>query len=379
MRLPIPKYEKTMLEKDLISQLISALKNFYCLPDRLPDLERLLIKKFDKINIKPITQENSEDFLDAVNKTLNEFDPHLELKHAPDFIREKKQELDGIIKEDNSWKFRIGNPPLAILEKMNNFRGSDEQNYGFILTPPDQVTIPDDVGYLKINYALDISLPLVGDNAKKAATNAMEALKGKEKIIIDLRNVNEGGSPEMIQYLVSFFISKKDVLINQIEDKRSKETISYKTVETPFKLEAKSVSILTDKTTFSALEELAYDLQQFGKHVEKSERFMIIGNNSRGGANPAYSFPLTNYEKGEINPDFVIFIPCCRSVNPYTETNWENTGVKPDIVISSGQDALDVALSGRKLLAEKSRFFTSSKELNLNSLQKKTKIKTLNC
>ena len=48
-----------------------------------------------------------------------------------------------------------------------------------------------------------------------------------------------------------------------------------------------------------------------------------MGEISAGGANPAKEF--------RINEHFAVLVPIGRAINPVTGTNWERTGVKPDI------------------------------------------------
>jgi C-terminal processing protease CtpA/Prc len=71
--------------------------------------------------------------------------------------------------------------------------------------------------------------------------------------------------------------------------------------------------------TFSAAEEFAYNLKNL-------KRAIIIGNEKTGGgANPGDEYRLTDH--------FSAFIPNGRAINPITNTNWEGTGVLPDIEV----------------------------------------------
>ena len=82
------------------------------------------------------------------------------------------------------------------------------------------------------------------------------------------------------------------------------------------------------KQTFSAAEELAYDLQAL-------HRATIVGENSRGGAHPVAPRPIA--------PEWTMRVPTGRAINPVTHTNWEGTGVTPDVAASEA-DALEAAL-----------------------------------
>nr|WP_318219435.1 S41 family peptidase [Streptomyces sp. SCL15-6] len=89
----------------------------------------------------------------------------------------------------------------------------------------------------------------------------------------------------------------------------------------------KPVYVLTSSHTFSAAEELAYDLQQLGRAV-------VVGERTRGGAHPR--------EGWTVHPHLDASIPIGRAVNPASGTNWEGTGVQPDVSCAPG-DALDRA------------------------------------
>lgn len=344
-------------QQEIISNVISALRAYYCLFDegKLKQLEADLTKAVYAYNIslqvlappKPTSEMDYQPYLEVLNSVLEEFDSHCHLAYAHDFLAEHKP--SEIIKDDKSARLNLGYPPLHVLEQMNTFRGRPDQNYGFSNIPPTNVVLPADVGYLKMNYSLDSHLGedqkddkyRVGPHAIEAATHALAKLQGKKRIIIDLRNVEEGGSPEMIQFIISFFMEKTGVVINKVVDRLAGTERSFETVETPFKLLDVPVDILVDQTTFSALEELAYDLQQFGI---ADHRFCVIGETTKGGAHPTFSFPLMNTTDQSINPDLILWIPCQRSINPISGTNWEKVGVAPNIEIQPGEDALQIAL-----------------------------------
>ena len=95
--------------------------------------------------------------------------------------------------------------------------------------------------------------------------------------------------------------------------------------------------VLTSQDTFSGAEDLAYTLQQL-------KRATIVGEVTGGGAHPCDHF--------QIDEHFVVRIPTCRSINPISGTNWEGTGVTPDIAVPR-EDALKVAhLAALKLVVQ---------------------------
>lgn len=87
------------------------------------------------------------------------------------------------------------------------------------------------------------------------------------------------------------------------------------------------VAVLTSAHTFSGAEEFAYNLKNL-------KRAMIIGEKTGGGAHPVMRVRLTDR--------IAIHVPYMRARNPITQTNWEGTGVAPDIA-TPAEDALSRA------------------------------------
>lgn len=102
--------------------------------------------------------------------------------------------------------------------------------------------------------------------------------------------------------------------------------------------QAKPVFVLTSADTFSAAEEFSYNLKNL-------KRATLVGETTGGGANPGDLYRLTAH--------FGIFVPNGRAISPITHTNWEGTGVAPDVAAPAAQ-ALEVAhgLALDRLIAE---------------------------
>jgi C-terminal processing protease CtpA/Prc len=98
------------------------------------------------------------------------------------------------------------------------------------------------------------------------------------------------------------------------------------------------VYVLTSSRTFSGAEEFSYDLQSL-------KRATIVGEVTGGGAHPVSG--------QRIDDRFMIIVPIAKAVNPITKTNWEGTGVKPDVAVAAS-DALVTAqkLAGEKLASQ---------------------------
>ena len=84
----------------------------------------------------------------------------------------------------------------------------------------------------------------------------------------------------------------------------------------------KDVYVLTSNRTFSGAEE-------FSNNLKVLKRATIVGETTGGGANPGGMFRLSNH--------FGVFIPTGRAINPITKTNWEGTGVEPDVKVPQDQ------------------------------------------
>jgi C-terminal processing protease CtpA/Prc len=159
---------------------------------------------------------------------------------------------------------------------------------------------------------------------------AMTLIAGCDALILDLRACL-GGSPDSVALLCSYVFDDEPVHLNSMryrDDKKVDQSWTQAWVPGRRFGGAKPVAVLTSGSTFSAGEEIAYDLQQLG-------RARIVGEQTGGGANPRVGHRVHDHLEATI--------PIARAVNPVSGTNWELAGVTPDIPTSSGQ-ALEMAL-----------------------------------
>jgi hypothetical protein len=178
------------------------------------------------------------------------------------------------------------------------------------------------VGYL------DVRRVPVPANAGPAISAAMELVAGTYALIIDLRR-NGGGSPEGVVYWCSHLVDERPTHLNDIFHADTGETHQFWSlpyVPGPRYLD-RPVYVLTSGRTFSGGEDFAYTLQALG-------RAQVIGETTGGGAHPTRPFPISSAVH--------IAIPFARSINPVTGTNWQGTGVVPDVAVPQEQ-AYDVA------------------------------------
>jgi len=148
--------------------------------------------------------------------------------------------------------------------------------------------------------------------------SALSLLENTRALVIDLRH-NGGGHGEAVSLIASFLVDDirplSGVYSRPLDLLTSNQTYPY-TLGKPYG-KAKPVYVLISRETFSASEALAYDLQALG-------RVTVVGETSGGGANP--------FEYKRIHPQFVLWSVTEKSVNPITGSNWQGTGVVPDIM-----------------------------------------------
>lgn len=203
------------------------------------------------------------------------------------------------------------------------------ENFGF-----ERVErLEGNVGYLDLRYFAGHPA------ARETADAAMRFLANVDAIVFDMRR-NGGGNPDMIRYLCSYLFDEPTHLNSLYwrEGDRTDEFWTLESVPGP-RLADVPAFVLTSSYTFSGAEEFTYNLQT-------RERAVIVGATTGGGANPGGMVPV-----GE---RFGMFIPTGRAINPITGTNWEGTGVSPDVAIESDA-ALEKALELARPAAEAHR------------------------
>ncbi|MET7479801.1 S41 family peptidase [Streptomyces sp. NPDC005648] len=159
---------------------------------------------------------------------------------------------------------------------------------------------------------------------------ALNLVARADALILDLRS-NRGGDPDTVAFVCSYLLDERTHLntLYTRAGERHDQSWTLPHVPGPRFGGAKPVHVLTASGTFSGAEELAYDLQQLGRAV-------VVGETTRGGAHPR--------EGWTVHPNLEATIPVARAINPVSGTNWEGTGVHPDIPCPA-PEALDRALA----------------------------------
>lgn len=147
-------------------------------------------------------------------------------------------------------------------------------------------------------------------------------------LIIDLRG-NVGGDPETVAFVCSYLLDERTHLntMHWREGDRDEQSWSLPHVPGARFGGTKPLYVLSSDRTFSGAEELTYDLQQLGRAV-------VVGERTGGGAHPR--------EGWTVHPHLEATIPVGRAINPVSGTNWEGTGIQPDVPCAAA-DALDRA------------------------------------
>jgi C-terminal processing protease CtpA/Prc len=145
----------------------------------------------------------------------------------------------------------------------------------------------------------------------------------------------------MVALICSYLFGAEPVHLNSLhwrEGKGERVEEFWTRKEVAGKRYAKDVYVLTSNRTFSGAEEFSYNLKNL-------KRATLIGETTGGGANPGGVVRLAKH--------FGAFIPRGRAVSPVTKTNWEGTGVEPDVKVSADQALVTAQLMALKKAVEK--------------------------
>lgn len=303
-------------QQQTIDSLAQALNDNYVFPEVAEKMGKLLKSNWESGTYQSLTDPHA--FANRLTADIQSVshDKHLRVNFDPEGAQFMRHAQASDEEEDHL-------PPGFLKDIRRN-------NYGF-----EEVKILEgNIGYLDLRGFLPTEF------GGETASAVMNYLSNADAIIFDLRR-NGGGSPGMIQLLTSYlYPAREQVHLNSFYYRPSNDTSQTWTLPyVPGKRNPEAeVFVLTSSRTFSAAEEFTYNLKNL-------ERGTIVGETTGGGAHPGGTFPIAD--------SFVAFIATGRAINPITNTNWEGTGVTPDVEINS-EAALEKAhLMALEKLAEK--------------------------
>jgi C-terminal processing protease CtpA/Prc len=169
----------------------------------------------------------------------------------------------------------------------------------------------------------------------------MSFLANSDAVIIDLRK-NGGGDPSKIQLITSYFFDQPTHL-NSFYIRKGNTTQQFWTSAhvAGKRMTGMPIYVLTSQRTFSAAEEFSYNLKNL-------KRATLVGETTGGGAHPVEPHFLAGVH-------LLAIIPFGRAVNPITGTNWEGTGVVPDIQVPADKALETAHLDALKKLQVKAK------------------------
>lgn len=276
-----------------IVDTLKVLNEVYVFPEKAKMIESEILARMNKGSYDHI--KSAKEFEAYISDELKEVstDSHLSIMMVKD---EDKEPTHVLVETEDEYKYNYAFQKLEILT--------------------------GNVGYIKFNKFYQ------DEEALETVNHAFGFLKDTKAMIIDLRDCI-GGSPELVQYIMSQFFDDRTVLWQthtrnneKVYDYLSSPDVGYSNFKKQYPL-----YILVGSRTASAAEIFAYTLKHFNKAT-------LIGEITRGAAHGVGAVKINQYFVGRFSMS--------RPVNPITHTNWEVVGVIPHIK-SSYHDSLKVA------------------------------------
>lgn len=259
------------------------------------------------------------------------------LTSAVGFAKKLTEDLQAISR-DKHLRVRFSERPVPVRkeraeptaeERAEHLNFMKRINYGF-----ERVERLDgNIGYINLRGFVD------AEAGGETVAAAMRLLAHTDALIFDLRE-NGGGDPQMVALISSYLFGDKPVHLNSLYWRRGDRTDEFwtKPEKAAHKFADREVYVLTSRRTFSAAEEFSYNLQNL-------KRAKIVGETTGGGAHPGGSFRLGRH--------FQVFISTGRAINPISKTNWEGTGVVPDIGVPKEQALITAHLMALETVRQK--------------------------
>jgi len=301
--------------KEVIETLVKRLNEAYIFPDTAARMEQAVRARLAKGEYDQLT--SAKKFAEKLTADVQEVsrDKHLRVRYSAQPIPERPA---------------ARREPTA--EEREQFRREMSRiNYGFQKIE----RLPGNIGYVEFRGFLD------PEGGADTVASVFNFLGNTDAIIFDLRK-NGGGDPAMVALICSYLFGPEPVHLNSLhwrdgKGERVEEFWTRKEVAGR-RYTGKDIYVLTSNRTFSGAEEFTYNLKNL-------KRATIIGETTGGGANPGGGNRLAKH--------FGAFIPTGRAVSPITKTNWEGTGVEPDVKVPAEQALRTAQVMALKKAVEK--------------------------
>jgi C-terminal processing protease CtpA/Prc len=284
------------VRSDVIENLLKELNESYVFPETAKKMEADIRERLRKNEYGQITSARA--FIEKLTADLQSVshDKHLRVRYSARPIPVRKERTEPTDEE-----------------KANFAQFVKRVNFGF-----EKVErLQGNIGYIDLRGFTDPDL------GAETVAAAMNFVTNTDALIFDLRQ-NGGGDPAMVALICSYLFGDKPVHLNDLYWRKDNRTEEFWTKPTVIgkKYGDKDVYVLTSNRTFSGAEEFSYNLKNL-------KRATIVGETTGGGAHPGGMVRL--------NEHFGVFIPIGRAINPISKTNWEGTGVEPDVKVPKDQ------------------------------------------
>ena len=311
----------------LAAMMFTGLNGFAQQPGNAPDMQidaktrteviETILKNLNDSYVFPEVAKKMETDIRSRVKN-NEYE---KITSAKEFAAKLTEDLQSVSR-DKHMRVRFSAEPIPVRqrrdapteqEKKDYERTLKINNFGFVKVE----NMRGNIGYIDFRGFTD---PELGAEAVAAAMNFVN---NTDALIFDLRQ-NGGGNPAMVALICSYLFGDKPVHLNDLYWREGNKTEEYWTKPNVLgkKYGDKDIYVLTSNRTFSGAEE-------FSNNLKVLKRATIVGETTGGGANPGGMFRVSEH--------FGIFIPTGRAINPVTKTNWEGTGVEPDVKVPQEQ------------------------------------------
>jgi retinol-binding protein 3 len=279
----------------LVDSLSFVINEYYIFPDKAKLMSNAI--KAQNKKGKYANAKNRVELCDLIYNDIRAVhkDDHFHFRYDPRLAKDLEKLMTD---SDRVQQHRI------------DLKDQKQNNFAFIKAE----ILPGNIGFLRWDGFTGMV-----EEAAPTFKAAFKLVENTNALIIDMR-YNGGGSPDMVLHTQNYFFDKK-VPMNHIVTRKDTAMRYTDPSKTEFKLKM-PVYILTARRTFSGAEDFTYGLKY-------GNRAIVVGDTTGGGAHPTDVLSVA-YGYG-----FTAHIPFGRSYHEVTKTDWEGTGVRPDVPVNS--------------------------------------------